>query len=134
MRPEEVITLPAPALNLPSPPRSKWEQEYQAFRRLLPSLLATHRGKFVVIHEGQVVESGDNDVELALQFFRRYGNVSPHIGRVTAEPEPPVPSPLSDYPGTWGTVMIRYRYANSLAPPAPFVSVTMVNPATGAEV
>lgn len=29
--------------------------------------------------------------------------------------------------------MIRYRYANNLAPPAPFVNVTGANPATGAQ-
>ena len=32
----EPITLPAPVIELTTPPRTKWEREYQAFRRLLP--------------------------------------------------------------------------------------------------
>src|SRR5215213_6977425 len=75
------VTLPAPTAN-------KWEREFQAFRRLLPQLLQTHRGQFVVIHEGNVVDAGTDDLALALRFFARYGNVPVHVGLVTDEPEP----------------------------------------------
>ena len=84
----EPITLPAPIIEVPSPPRSKWEQEYQAFRRLLPQLLATHRGRYVPIHGGQVVDSGDDKLALALRVLAKVGNVAIHVGLVTEESEP----------------------------------------------
>ena len=84
----EPITLPAPALELPALPRTKWEREYQAFRRLLPQLLATHSGRYVAIHEGQVVDSGDDKLALALRVLAKVGNVAIHVGLVTAEPVP----------------------------------------------
>ena len=34
------ITLPAPVVNLPPAPRTKWEREYQAFQRLSQAYLA----------------------------------------------------------------------------------------------
>ena len=90
---QESVTLPAPAVDLTPPPRGKWEREYQAFRRLLPVLLQTHRGQYVVIHEGQVVDSGADDLALALRFFAKHGNVPIHVGKVTDEPEPLVRIP-----------------------------------------
>ena len=82
------ITLPAPVVNLPPPPRTKWEREYRAFQRLLPQLLATHHGQYVAVHNEQVVDSGDNKLALALRVLAKIGNVSIHVGRVTEEPEP----------------------------------------------
>ena len=84
----EPVTLPAPVLDLSAAPRTKWEREYQAFRRLLPQLLATHRGQYVAIHNEQVVDSGDDRLALALRVLARIGNVPIHVGRVTEEPEP----------------------------------------------
>lgn len=84
----EPITLPAPIIDLPGPPRNKWDQEYQAFRRLLPQLLATHRGQYVEIDGGQVVDSGDQKLALALRVLAKVGNVAIHVGLVTEESEP----------------------------------------------
>jgi hypothetical protein len=84
----EPITLPAPVLELPTPPKTKWEREYQAFRRMLPQLLATYKGQYVAIHEGQVVGSGDDKLALALRVLTQIGNVAIHVGRVTEEAEP----------------------------------------------
>jgi hypothetical protein len=85
----EPITLSAPAIELTvPPPRSKWEREYQAFQRLLPQLLATHKGQYVAIHEGQVVDSGDKKLDLALRVLAKVGNVAIHVGRVSEDPEP----------------------------------------------
>jgi uncharacterized protein (DUF3084 family) len=84
----EPVTLPAPAIDQLTPALSKWEREYQAFRRLLPQLLQTHRGQYVAIHEGQVVASGKDKLQVALQVFSRIGNVSIHVGLVTEGTEP----------------------------------------------
>jgi uncharacterized protein (DUF3084 family) len=84
----EPLILPAPILELPGPPRTKWEREYQAFRQLRPQLLNTHRGQYVAIHNGQVVDSGNDKVALALRVLAKIGNVSIHVGLVAEEPEP----------------------------------------------
>src|ERR1700730_16478169 len=84
----ETLSLPAPAIDLPPPAQGKWQREYEAFQRLRPELLRTHHGQYVVIHNGQVVDSGTVHPGLALRFFTRYGNVPVHIGLVTTEPEP----------------------------------------------
>jgi len=84
----EPVTLPAPVIDQLTPALSKWEREYQAFRRLLPQLLQTHRGQYVAIHEGQVVASGKDKLEVALHVFSRIGNVAIHVGLVTEAAEP----------------------------------------------
>jgi hypothetical protein len=81
-------TLPAPVLDLAAPSPTKWQREYQTFRRLLPQLLTTHRGQYVAIHEGQVVDSGDDKLVVALRVLARVGNTAIHVGRVAEEPEP----------------------------------------------
>jgi hypothetical protein len=48
-------------------------------------LLQTHRGRYVAIHDGQVVDSGDNDIELVQRVHRRIGYVPIYVGMVTDE-------------------------------------------------
>ena len=84
----EMITLPAPVLEVSPLPRTKWEREHQAFQQLLPQLLATHRGQYVAIHEGQVVDSGDDKFAVALRVLAKIGNVPIHVGLVSKEHEP----------------------------------------------
>ena len=55
---------------------------------LLPQLLATHRDKYVAVHNEQVVDSGDDKVALALRVLVKVGNVPVHVGRVSEKPEP----------------------------------------------
>lgn len=81
-----LLTLPAPSVET-IPANGKWQREYQAFLRLKASLLATHTGQYVVVHDGAVVDTGLDDVALALQFFKQHGNVPVHIGLVTDGPE-----------------------------------------------
>jgi hypothetical protein len=88
----EPITFPAPVIDPAAPPPGKWAREYQAFRRLLPNLLPTHRGQYVAVHDGQVIASGPNKLAVALEAFRQIGNVSIHVGLVAEEPEPVVRS------------------------------------------
>ncbi len=84
----EPTTLPAPVIDPTGPALTKWEREHQAFQRLLPQLLATHAGRYVAVHEGQVVDSGDDKLALALRVLAKVGNVPIHVGLVTTEPDP----------------------------------------------
>ncbi len=81
-------TLPAPPIPVSLPAPSKWEREYEAFRKLLPELLKTHAGQFVAVHEGKVVDCGNDKLELALRVLKKIGNVSIHVGLVTDQPAP----------------------------------------------
>lgn len=78
------VVLPEP------PPKSKFEREKAAFYRLLPDLLATHRGQYVAIHGEQVVDSGPDQVEVALRVLRRVGNVALYVHLVSDERRLPV--------------------------------------------
>jgi hypothetical protein len=84
----ETEVLPAPEIELPpvSPSRwSKWEQERAAFRRLLPTLLSTFRGRYVAIHEGQVIDSDEDQIALALRVYAK-GYRQVYVGLVSEEP------------------------------------------------
>ncbi len=93
MATQETVTLAAPEITVQPPSVDKWRREFEAFQRLLPDLLRTHCGQYVVIHRGQVVDSGPDDLALALRFFAQHGKVPIHVGLVTAEPESPVRIP-----------------------------------------
>ena len=90
----QIDTIPAP--RLPSLPEGKWHFEKRAFHRLLPGLLSSLKGKFVAIHEGQVVESGTDKLEVAGRAYARFGYVPIFVSLVTDAPTPLVriPSPL----------------------------------------
>ena len=81
-------TLPAPVLE-PLPPLDKWERERLAFRRLLPELLPTYRGRYVAIHEGQVVDSDEALIPLAMRVYNRHGYVPIYMDLVTDQPRQP---------------------------------------------
>ena len=86
-------TLPAPDLSTRHD--NKWRREQRAFHDLLPGLLHTNPGQFVAIHEGQVVESGDDKLAVARRAYERFGYVPIFVSRVAAGPPVParVPSP-----------------------------------------
>jgi hypothetical protein len=90
MHPTE--TLPAPELR--GRDDDKWRREQHAFRRSLPDLLRAHRGLFVAIHEGRLVESGDDKIDVARRAYARFGYVPIFVTRVDESPAPVrVPSP-----------------------------------------
>lgn len=89
----ETTTFPAPVLNLTPPPATKWEREYQAFLRLLPELFKSHHGKYVAIHEGQVIDSGDDRLEVIFRALEKSGGVSIHVDLVSEQPPPPIRIP-----------------------------------------
>ena len=66
-------------VRLPEMAHSKFERERRAFYRLFPSLLASHPGQYVAIHDEQVVDSGADQVEVALRVQRRIGTVAIYV-------------------------------------------------------
>ena len=79
-------TQPTFEVKVSAPELPKGEREYQAFLRLLPELLPRYRGKFVAIHDGQVVDSDTDDIALVQRVHARVGYVPIHVGLVTDQP------------------------------------------------
>ena len=90
----EPVTYPAPVLSLPIPPRDKWERDRDAFLRLLPSLLQTHRGVYAAINNEQVVDFGEDKIALALRVYAKFGYMPVYVGLVTERPLPPERAPI----------------------------------------
>ncbi|MCL4499622.1 MAG: type II toxin-antitoxin system Phd/YefM family antitoxin [Chloroflexi bacterium] len=62
-----------------------FERERAAFLRLKPQLLKTHRGLYVAIHDGQVVDSDPKSLALALRMTEK--KIEPvYIQLVSEEP------------------------------------------------
>ena len=78
----ETAVQPALTVELPAGALPKGESEYQAFLRLLPQLLETHQGKYVAIHDGEVIDSDTDDVALILRVQAKVGYVPIHVGLV----------------------------------------------------
>jgi Family of unknown function (DUF5678) len=99
----EIETFPAPIVdfnvpatsNEPYKPHPKWQREYEAFQKMLPELLQHYRDKYVAIHEGKVVDFGNDQIEVAMRAYKTFGYVPIYVGLVTDQPIPPVriPSP-----------------------------------------
>ena len=91
----ETPVLPAPDLTPTGDHRSKWEREYRAFLRLKPTLLAKSLGKYVAVHEEQVVGEGEDQIQVALRAYEQYGYLPIYVGLVSQDPQPiaRVPSP-----------------------------------------
>jgi hypothetical protein len=84
----EIDVLPAPQIELRPSPRSrwsKWERERDAFGYLLPSLLASYRGRYVAVHDGQVIDSDADQIALALRVYGQ-GLRQVYFGLVSEEP------------------------------------------------
>src|SRR5205823_9015210 len=81
----------------PLPGERKWNEERRAFLRLRSSLLRSHRGSFVAIHQSKVVDSGRDKVALGLRVYARFGYLPIYVGQVLAKPRLAVriPSPAS---------------------------------------
>jgi hypothetical protein len=79
----ETTTQPTFEVSVPAVAPTKGEREYQAFLRLLPELLPVYRGKYVAIHNGQVVDSDKDDIALVQRVHARVGYVPIHVGLAT---------------------------------------------------
>jgi len=63
-----------------------FEREREAFERLKPELLRTHRGQCVAILNGQVVESGSDKIEVLDRVYARFGYRPVYVQRVEEQP------------------------------------------------
>ena len=90
----DAILLPAPECQT-SERDDQWERERLAFLNLESALLQTHCGKFVAIHDGEVVDSDADEVQLGLRVYGKYGYRPIYFGLVseTQLPLARVPSP-----------------------------------------
>jgi hypothetical protein len=79
---------PAPDLSGHQFNSDKWQREFQEFLRLKPRLLEKYDGQYVAVHEGQVVDSGPDQVELAMRVYSKHGYCPIYVGLVTDQPEP----------------------------------------------
>jgi hypothetical protein len=83
---------------LPPSTGEKWRSEQQAFCRLLPELLRSHAGQFVAIHEGRVVESGDDKLDVARRAYAQFGYIPIFVSKVSGGPITPVRLPTPRQP------------------------------------
>lgn len=81
----EATTKPTCEVKYSPPELTKGEREYRAFLRLLPQLLPTHRGKYVAMHNEQVVDIDTDDIALIQRVHARVGYVPIHVGLVTEQ-------------------------------------------------
>lgn len=85
--------MPAPDVAPSATPLDKLEREAIAFGRLLPSLLPQYRNRYVAIHEGKVVGSGDDLVTVARAAYAKLGYQPVYVDLVTDGPTQPARIP-----------------------------------------
>ncbi|HLH76100.1 MAG TPA: hypothetical protein VKV28_04760 [Candidatus Binataceae bacterium] len=68
---------------MPDTEKDEVRRNYEAFRRLLPNLLVSHRGKFALLHDGQVVEFFDTAGDAYKVGLKNYGQSKFSIQEVT---------------------------------------------------
>lgn len=70
------------------------QKEREAFYQLRDQLLKTHRGQFVAVLGGQVVDSDVDNCELARRVYHKFGYVPIYIQKVEEKPRVyDIPSP-----------------------------------------
>ncbi|HEY4688144.1 MAG TPA: DUF5678 domain-containing protein [Anaerolineae bacterium] len=65
---------------------SGFEREKAAFQALKPELLKRYPGQFVAIVNGQVVEVGDDKIQVIDRVHERLGQVSMYVQQITDQP------------------------------------------------
>jgi hypothetical protein len=63
-----------------------FEQERQAFERLKPELLRTHRGQWVAVYQEKVVEAGQDRSQVLDSVYDRFGYVPVYVQKVEEQP------------------------------------------------
>src|SRR5437879_5401417 len=62
-----------------------WNPERKNFMKMFDELMKTHKNKYVAIHGGRVVESGDDQSAVVLAAVRRFPNEPIFVDKVTRE-------------------------------------------------
>ena len=62
-----------------------FEQEVAAFEAMKPALLRQYYGQYVAIHQGNVVASGDDKLEVSRQVRAQYGAVTYYVELVVED-------------------------------------------------
>ncbi len=75
--------LPSPR---PAKPLSGFEREKAAFERIKPELMKQYAGRCVAVVGGQVVEVGEDKIEVIERVRERLGRVPMYVQRVSAHP------------------------------------------------
>jgi hypothetical protein len=92
-----VATEIVPLLPVQSSPvsadQAKWKYERDAFFRMLGTLLQTHCGQYVAVHEGRVVGSGSDLIPVALKAYAQFGYQPIYVDLVAEHPLPAVRVP-----------------------------------------
>jgi prevent-host-death family protein len=70
-----------------SPKARAWLREKQAFERQQARLLARHRGTYVAVHRGQVIDSDRDHDRLSARVWKRLRGKPFFVGRVGAPPD-----------------------------------------------
>ena len=86
----ETVAYPPPDLAPVTASEDDWQRERRAFLGLLPTLLASDRGRFVAVHGGVVVASGTDRVAVAREAYGRVGYVPVYLGHVDDAPWKPI--------------------------------------------
>lgn len=87
---------PAPEVDFFNPSDDKLDTERRAFQEMRESLMTDYLGKYVAIHNGQIVGVGDDKLQVASRAYDDVGYVPIYVGHVTTEQSIPVvrmPSP-----------------------------------------
>jgi hypothetical protein len=86
----EAEILPAPVISSPTVGDDTFRSEQQAFYRLLPELLETHRGQYVAIHGGRVVGIGSDGAEVARAAYATFGYIPIYVELVAKQQPRPI--------------------------------------------
>ncbi|MCI0690746.1 DUF5678 domain-containing protein [candidate division KSB1 bacterium] len=76
---DQVQVFEAPQLPIPKIEDDPWLRDEQAFFFMLPELLKTLRGKWVAVHNGQVVDVGDSVRDVLLRVRERFPKTEVYI-------------------------------------------------------
>ncbi|MFZ0888171.1 MAG: hypothetical protein WA005_06945 [Candidatus Binataceae bacterium] len=66
-----------------TPENSEVRRNYEAFRAQLPQLLQSHRGKFALMHDAQIVEFYDSAGDAYKAGIKQYGENAFSVQEVT---------------------------------------------------
>lgn len=88
------IPVGSTSIGAPTPRREdKWRREQRAFFSLLGSLLNSHRGQYVAIHDGKVVANGPDLIDVTLRAYAAYGHQPIYVDLVEEHPLAPTRFP-----------------------------------------